>query len=107
MVFGYLQIRRATRLNRRYQFDGEHFDLETTMSAITTLEHEVLELLHGNNLTCDELLTEADVEEQDLAVALWNLVRKGKVKFTFDPEAESAVQPVAELSITELPLRLD
>ena len=35
------------------------------------------------------------------------IARSENVKFTFVPEAESAVHPVAVLSVDEVPMRLD
>lgn len=50
----------------------------------STLETEILQLLADRNMTCLELLEATDAEEADLAVATWNLLCDGKLRFVFD-----------------------
>lgn len=61
-------------------FDQASLQIE----GMKTLEKQILELLTEHNLTCYELIDAADAEESEIALAVWNLVRAGKVKFAFD-----------------------
>ena len=50
----------------------------------SSLETEVLSLLADRNMTCPELLEATDADEDELAVATWNLLCDGKLRFVFD-----------------------